>query len=195
MYLRNINALHLCQCTQDLITSSASAFFPLMQYPEQFRDRLLPVPDQEGVHERGHRHGIDRAWPPGNNQRISVFSVCRAERDPTQIEHIKHRGITKLVLETESYYIKSGNRPVEFQGTKGLTRGPQCVFHILPRMKNPLSGCKRKIVDYIVEYTQTKMGHTHVVNVRERQCDLQERLMAYNVDLMVYVAAGPLNFQ
>ncbi len=71
---------------------------------------FFAVADDEQVEKTGHRFGMERARPAGNDQRMIHGPVFRRQGDAAQIEHRQHVAVGKIVLQGKAQHVELPKR-------------------------------------------------------------------------------------
>src|SRR5690606_12351960 len=83
------------------------------------RRHLLAVADHYAVEERRDRLGVGRVRSAGDDERIALAAIRRAERDAPEVEHGEDVRVRQLELEREADDVEVAERPARLERHAG----------------------------------------------------------------------------
>ena len=155
-------------------SSQKALFAPFLllctvQQGEKFVVHLLPLADDEEIHERSHRLGIDPGGTSHKDQGKKPLPVTGAHGETGHIQHVQNRGIGHLIADGKGKNIKSV-QPVP--ALKSIEWNPLLfhqIVHIAPRGKNPLAPDIGQAVHGLIKDLHAQIGHSDLVRIRKAE--------------------------
>ena len=101
-------------------------------------DRLLPVPQDETIHEVGQGFGVECAVSACHHQWVIGGAFGAVDRNAGEVDQIEDVGVDQLGGEIEGEYVEAPGRQVVLEGEQGHTGRSHGRFHVHPRCVGPL---------------------------------------------------------
>ena len=153
------------------------------------RQGLLAVADHEAVDEGRQRLGLEGGGAAGDDERVLLAAVGRAQGDAAEVEHQQDVRVGQLVLQREAHQVELVQRGAGLEGDQGEARRAQLGLHVGPGGEDALGGQVRPLVDHAVENLEPHVAHADLVDVREGQRHAAGELRGV-LDHLVLLAAG-----
>ena len=134
-----------------------------------FDIHFLAFAKEEQVDEISDRFRVAGARASSRNDRPQVFAVFAAERNFRHIQHIEDSGVAHLILQGKKNEIELGDRVQRFQAVESDVVLTHFLLHVSVRCEYTLAPPVFAAVIERIENFHAKMGHTHLIFIREAE--------------------------
>ena len=157
--------------------------------PQQRRQDLLRLTDEEDVDEGGERRGMGRGRPPGEDDRILVAALRGPQRHAAELEVEQHVAVAQLVLEADADDVELGEPALTLEADERQPGAAKLRLEVLPRAESPLADEIVSLVDQVVEDPGAEVAHPDLVEIGEGEDEATEdRLVPGLADLLLLTA-------
>ena len=139
---------------------------------DQLRDRegrLFAVAQHRGVQEVGDRLGVERGVPAGQDDRVVLVAVDRAQRHPGQVQGVQEVGVAEFGGEADAQHVEGRHRPVRVEGELWHLGGAHPRLEVGPDGVRPLGQDPVPLVQDLVQDGDALVGQPDLVGVRVHQ--------------------------
>ena len=138
-------------------------------------DDFFPVAQHDGIDEVGDRLGVVGAVAADHHQRLTGDTVCRSQRQVSQIDEVDQVRVGQLGREVEGQHVEGGRRLVMLDREQRDPLGSHYGFEVAPWGIPTVGTTVGPLIDDLVQDLQALVGQADLVGVRVQEHPADER--------------------
>ena len=128
---------------------------------QERRHQLLPLADEDGVEEGGHRLGVDlHGDAAGHHQGVALVAIGGPQREAGPIQELEQVDEVVLEGEREGHHVELAERRARLHRARRAA---------VLRQEHPLAAGGVVVVEEPVDGVEAEVGHRHPLGVRVAQ--------------------------